>query len=122
MKTIEQMIRNNSYWSASVFHQWEEGRGSRKFTNAGLASIDGKFPTEGEAMAATQAGIAKRNVRTRGHYINYSRAKPSVSFHLDRDIIQEIGRLLDLRTQPAAPSPARSAAEQPAAGTTKEGK
>lgn len=95
-------ILSRCYWTASVSHSWEEGRGARKFTNSSLASVDGEFKTEEEAMEAARNAIANRAVRTRGHSINYSRANPYVSFCIPHKLIGEIGRAL------AAKDPAKN--------------
>lgn len=94
-----QDLLSQCYWTASVFHQWEEGRGARKFTNSAMPSVDGEFPTEAKALQAAKDAIANRTVKTRGHSINYARATPYASFYIPHKLQAKIGKARDATRQ-----------------------
>jgi hypothetical protein len=79
-------IASRGHWEGGVFD-------APPRIGARLIRVKGQFPTEAEAVAASQAVIdeGRPNIST---FIDKKTAKPSVSYVLSRADIDEIGREL----------------------------
>ena len=86
------ILRDTTYWTAGIFHSWQEGRGARAFRNSSIKSVDGKFKSESEAMAAAEKAIKARmlyGVR------QWDSAQPVASFHIPHEANKQLGRIMD---------------------------
>ena len=86
------ILRETTYWTAGIFHSWQEGRGARAFRNSSIKFVEGKFKSESDAMAAAEKAIKARmlyGVR------QWDSAQPVASFHIPHETNKKLGSIMD---------------------------
>lgn len=86
------ILRAETYWTAGIFHSWQEGRGAGAFRNSSIENVDGKFRSKSEAIMAAEKAIKSRmlyGVR------QWDSAEPVASFRIPHETNEKLGSILD---------------------------